>query len=139
MLLDQEAAADAVQDAALKAWTKLPNLREGAEITPWWLAIVANQCRTTKRGSWWSVLKGFEITGTSGLSEDRLVQGMDLMRAVKRLKRRDRTILILHYYFDMSLEQVAAIMDLSGPATKSRLYRAIRQLRPHLEIAEVRP
>jgi DNA-directed RNA polymerase specialized sigma24 family protein len=57
MLHDREAAQDAVQEASLKAWRKLSQLRAGSEIRPWFLAIVANQCRTTLRGSWWRVLK----------------------------------------------------------------------------------
>src|SRR5712692_6289873 len=54
MLHDREAAEDAVQEAAVRSWRKLGNLRPGTEMRPWFLAIVANQCRTTARGSWWN-------------------------------------------------------------------------------------
>src|SRR5689334_10471211 len=56
MLHDRSAAEDAVQEAAVRAWRKLDNLREGTEMRPWFLGIVANQCRNTTRGRWWSVL-----------------------------------------------------------------------------------
>src|SRR6202158_5478697 len=45
MLKDRGAAEDAVQEAALKAWRTLGRFRAGAELRPWFLAIVANECR----------------------------------------------------------------------------------------------
>src|SRR6202165_5320397 len=57
MLQDRQLAEDAVQEAAVKAWRKLDQLREGTEMRPWFLGIVANECRTTRRGRWWGVLK----------------------------------------------------------------------------------
>src|SRR6202040_2466324 len=50
MLHDREAAEDAVQEAAVRSWRKLGNVRPGSEMRPWFLAIVANQCRTIVRG-----------------------------------------------------------------------------------------
>src|SRR5256886_17017775 len=50
MLHDRHAAEDAVQEGAIRAWRKLNNLRPGTEMRPWFLAIVANQCRTIARG-----------------------------------------------------------------------------------------
>ncbi len=138
MLLDRAAAEDAVQEAALKAWRKLGNLRQGADLRPWFLAIVANQCRSTARQSWWSVVKGGPAVPAVGRSEDQVVRTLDLERGLKRLGHHDRAILVLHYYFDLPLEQAAAILKISPPAAKSRLYRAVRRLRPHLETWEAR-
>src|SRR6267143_6396747 len=57
MLQDRQLAEDAVQEAAVKAWRKINQLRVGTEMRPWLLGIVANECRTTRRGRWWGVLK----------------------------------------------------------------------------------
>jgi len=46
MLRNRDDAEDAVQEAALKAWRKRSTFRAGAEPRPWFLAIVANRCRT---------------------------------------------------------------------------------------------
>ena len=43
LLHDHQAAEDAVQEAAFNAWRKLPQLREGSEMRPWFFAIVANE------------------------------------------------------------------------------------------------
>lgn len=102
------------------------------------MAIVANQCRSTRRGSWWSVVKGGAVGTVQRRSEDQVVRSLDLERGLKRLGHRDRAILVLHYYFDLSLEPVAGILKISPPAARSRLYRAVRRLRPHLETVEAR-
>src|SRR6202011_1062180 len=57
VLHDRQLAVDAVQEAAVKAWRKIPQLREGSAMRPCFLGIVANQCRPTRRSRWWSVLK----------------------------------------------------------------------------------
>src|SRR5947199_293609 len=57
MLQDRQLAEDAVQEAAVNAWRKLYQLREGREMRPWFLGIVAHECATTRRNRWFSVLK----------------------------------------------------------------------------------
>src|SRR5438093_12755759 len=77
MLLDRAAAEDALQEAALKAWRRLGNIRAGADFRPWFLGIVVNQARSMRRTSWWSVLKiDRDVPMTS--SEDVAVRGADL-------------------------------------------------------------
>src|ERR1700674_4791894 len=56
LLHNHQAAEDAVQEAAFKAWRKLAQLREGSEMRPWFLGIVANECRSATRSRWWSVV-----------------------------------------------------------------------------------
>src|SRR5439155_13416046 len=46
MLNDRTAAEDAVQEAAVKAWRSFGRFRAGAEMRPWFLTIVANECRS---------------------------------------------------------------------------------------------
>jgi RNA polymerase sigma-70 factor (ECF subfamily) len=58
MLHEREAAEDAVQEMALKAWRHRARIRpELGTARPWFLAIVVNECRMARRGRWWSVLR----------------------------------------------------------------------------------
>jgi hypothetical protein len=56
MLRDPVEAQDAVQEAAVKAWRSLERLRDSDQARAWFLSIVANQCRSTMRRRWWSVV-----------------------------------------------------------------------------------
>jgi RNA polymerase sigma-70 factor (ECF subfamily) len=129
MLHHREEAEDVVQEAALKAWKKFGNLREGSEMKPWFLAIVANQCRTVRRARWWSILKIADPQIPVVLPEEQVVQTVDLRRGLRRLTHDQQLVLILHYYLDLPFEDVAAVVDVSVEAAKSRIYRTVRELR----------
>jgi RNA polymerase sigma-70 factor (ECF subfamily) len=136
MLHDREAAEDAVQEAAFKAWRKLSNLRDGSGIKPWFFAIVANQCRTIRRSRWWSVLRLGDSDQRSLQIEDRIVRGADLRQALRRLNDDQRLAVVLHYYLDLPLEEVAAIVRAPVGTVKSRIHRGLEQIRPQIEARE---
>jgi RNA polymerase sigma-70 factor (ECF subfamily) len=135
MLLDRQEAEDAVQEAALRAWRKLGNVRPGADLKPWFFAIVANHCRGVRRARWWSVLRGLEVE--LGSEEWAAPDGrIDIARALVGLSPRDRALVTLHYFHDLPLEEAGAVVGLTPAAAKSRLYRALKRLRPALERKE---
>jgi RNA polymerase sigma-70 factor (ECF subfamily) len=57
---------------------------------------------------------------------------MDLGRALDKLGRTDRSALYLHFYCDMTFEQVATVLGISMTAARSRIYRALDRLRRFL-------
>jgi RNA polymerase sigma-70 factor, ECF subfamily len=137
MLHDREAAEDAVQEAAVRSWRKLGNLRPGAEMRPWFLAIVANQCRTTARGRWWSVIRlEGRAAAPAGGFEDRIVRGADLRAALRKVAVEQREALVLRYYLDLPLEEVAAIAGVPVGTVKSRINRGLAAMRPYFEAVE---
>ena len=96
---------------------------------PWFLGIVANECREVRRGRWWSVLKQPDPEPPlSPVGESAAVLG-DLRRAIRRLKHRRRLLLVLHWYLDLPIAEIAATTGSSEDAVKSELSRAVGQLR----------
>ena len=67
-------------------------------------------------------------------SDERL----DLESALRGLTDQQRLVLVLHYYLDLPMEEVAATLGISKGAAKSRVHRAVRALRPAVESMEVR-
>src|SRR5258707_13356146 len=63
MLGDRWEAEDATQEAVTKAWRKLGQLRPGMPVRPWFLTIVANQCRNVRRNQWFRTLRMREVLG----------------------------------------------------------------------------
>jgi RNA polymerase sigma factor (sigma-70 family) len=129
MLHDPHAAEDVVQEASLKAWRKLNQVKPGAEMKPWFLGIVANECREVRRGRWWSVLKQPDPELPLSPMGDSAAAFGDLRRAIRRLKHRRRLLLVLHWYLDLPIAEVAVITGSSEDAVKSELSRAVGQLR----------
>jgi RNA polymerase sigma-70 factor, ECF subfamily len=136
MLADRGAAEDAVQEASIKAWRKLRQLRgDLGSLRPWFLSIVANECRMARRQRWWSVLKLAEIPTPETNAEGS--GGSDLRRALLRLSPEERLPLVLHFYLDLPLEEVARTLQVTPSAAKSRIYRAAKRLRSDLTLEEV--
>jgi len=137
MLQDPQAAEDAVQEAALKAWRKLDRLREGAEMRPWFLGIVANECRTTRRSGWWARVGALVTDGPVEASSDSVLTGVEVRRALRSLEHRSRLVLVLRWFLDLPVEEIARVSGLSVHAVESRLARATRDLRTKLQSMEV--
>jgi RNA polymerase sigma-70 factor (ECF subfamily) len=136
MLHDAQAAEDAVQEASLTAWRKLGRVKDQGKLKPWFLSIVANECRNSRRRKWTSaVTLGLPELAVRS-SEDGVLRGLDLRRALGQLKDTDRLVVVLYFYLDLPLEEVAPIIGSSVGAARGRLYRSIRRLRPDLEIQE---
>jgi RNA polymerase sigma-70 factor (ECF subfamily) len=131
ILQNPDEAHDAVQESALKAWRKLHQLREGSPARPWFLAIVANQCRRERRKHWWSVVRVPEVARAD---QEFQTDNVDIDRALATLPRDDRLALFLYFYLDLPLEEVGAVLGVSPGGAKTRVYRAAKKLRPGLEM-----
>jgi len=136
MLADRSSAEDAVQEASIKAWRKLRQLRGDVKsLRPWFLSIVANECRMARRQRWWSVLKVADVPPSPGVAEFGAIS--DLHVALLKLSPGDRLPLVLHFYLDLPLDEVARTLRVSPAAAKSRIYRAAKRLRSDLTLEEV--
>src|ERR1051326_3953546 len=87
ILGDRTAAEDAVQEAALKAWRALDRVRPDAELRPWFLTIVANECRSLRRSRWWRVIRSGDVAAPvpPERPEARSDERLDLDAALARL------------------------------------------------------
>ena len=136
MLADRSSAEDAVQEASIKAWRKLRQLRgELKSLRPWFLSIVANECRMAKRQRWWSVLKLADMPASSPGPDQ--AGSSDLHQALLKLSPDERLPLVLHFYLDLPIDEVAQALRVSPSAAKSRIYRAAKRLRSDLTQEEV--
>lgn len=133
LLQDRAEAEDAVQEAALKAWRRFETFR-GGPFRPWFLGIVANQCRTVRRGRWWHVIRLAQPEATRPGPD--LMTRADLRRALLELRPRQREALLMHFYLDLPLGEIATALGLTTAGVKSRINRGLRRLRPLLASEE---
>lgn len=137
MLGSREAAEDAVQEASLKAWRGVRKLKPNTVgLRGWYLTIVANQCRSIRRGPWWRVVRLPHLTAGQAALGVGLEQRLDLESALLRLSGDQRLALSLFYYLDLPIDEVASAMRISKSAAKSRVIRAVRALKPQLQQTE---
>jgi RNA polymerase sigma-70 factor (ECF subfamily) len=138
LLQDRSLAEDAMQEAALRAWRRLPNLRAGSRFQPWFMGIVANQCREIRRGHWWQIVQLSEAVAAAGTDESAWLEGEDLRRAIARLPFDQRAAVVLHFHVDLSVADVGAALGISTSGAKKRINRALKRLRPAMAVSEAR-
>src|SRR5690348_13901255 len=127
---DTEGAADAVQEAALRAW-RYRSSRTG-DFRPWFLSIVYRQARS-RTPEWLALPPGWDRA-----APDPIETSLDpnLVAALRTLPRRQRAALWLRYCDDLATADVARILGCSEKAAKQLLLRARDALRTKLEETE---
>jgi RNA polymerase sigma-70 factor (ECF subfamily) len=144
-ILGNEAdARDATQEAFVRLWRSLPTLRDSRTFQAWFGRIVVNTCRTAIRGrsrrsvreiGVGSLPDGGEGLTPPGTAHDDRTADLDLLdRALDRLSVGDRTVLAMHHYQDLSLEQIGLQLLIPAATVKSRLFSARRALQRALEV-----
>ncbi len=133
LLHDHQAAEDAVQEAAFNAWRKLAQLREGSDMRPWFFAIVANECRSARRSRWRSVIRAVVPEPISEPPDEAIVAGVELRQALRAMDADKRLVLVLHWYLDLPVDEIAAITRLGLRGAETRLLRATNELRKRME------
>lgn len=132
ILRDPELARDAVQEGLFRAWRDLPKLRDLDRFDAWLHRLTVNSCidqtRRRRRRPIEVEFSTFDPPGVAdmaGTFADRdLVDGV-----LRRLDERGRAIVVLHYYLGMPLTDVAATLGIPVGTAKSRLHRALTEMR----------
>jgi RNA polymerase sigma factor (sigma-70 family) len=139
VILGQRAEAeDATHDAFVTAWRKWSTLRDPQLFQHWFDRILVNTCRNRLRlVSRWrtedlSADLEFVASDAYGPMHDR---GL-LWPAMARLSPDQRVVVALRFYRDLSIDQIAARIGVRAGTVKSRLHRALRELRTALDQAD---
>ena len=137
-------ADDVAQEAFLKAYRHLPGFREGSSFRAWLLAIVANEARNRRRSFVRRSALVLRVRDEPVLATDdpadaalRGARRQEVLDAVARLPDRDREVISLRYFAQLSEAEMAAGLGCAPGTVKSRLSRALDRLR--VELGEVTP
>jgi RNA polymerase sigma-70 factor (ECF subfamily) len=133
---DPERAKDAVQEAFARAWRDLPALRDPERFDAWLRRLLVNACvdelRHVKRRSFEVELTDVQHPAIAD-SAIAVADRDALERGFRRLDPEQRSLIVLYYYLDLPLPEVAAALRLPEGTIKSRLFRARASLRAALD------
>lgn len=132
ILRNEQDALDAMQDAALKAWKKLPTLNEHAYFQTWITRITIHSAIDISRRRKPEVPFLIDVPAPRERTSERL----DIERAIDSLDDKTRLCAVLYYLEDMPVEQVAKAVGARVGTVKSRLHRARAKLKQTLEAYE---
>jgi RNA polymerase sigma-70 factor (ECF subfamily) len=139
MLNNTNEAEDAAQEAFIRAYTRLGSYDPERKFSTWLLSITSNYCIDVIRKRRAILLSIDEplaphpalMSEKSAGPESQLVQHEEqvlVQSLLAELEADYRQAVVLRYWYDLSYEEIAELMNTTVSAIKSRLFRARRQL-----------
>jgi RNA polymerase sigma-70 factor, ECF subfamily len=136
ILGDADRADDATQQALIAAWDHLRSLRDPDRFDAWTyrLTVHAAYREARKARAWRDAVRWIASEEPStGEGSDRLADRDELEHAFVELTPEHRAVLALRYYADLSLNQIAEVLEIPVGTVGSRLNHAMQRLRAALE------
>ena len=139
MVGDVATAEDVVQDAFEHLHKRWPRLREPGSGLAYARSSVLNGCRSVHRRSAVARKHVARLARPSGAGPDAeaaLADRSELLTALRGLPRRQREVLVLRYYADLDVAEIAATLRISPGTVRSTASRGLAGLAQSLERAE---
>ncbi|PIC63793.1 RNA polymerase subunit sigma-70 [Sporosarcina sp. P13] len=131
---NKENALDIVQDSIFKALQSIDRLDEINYLKTWFYRILVNTSIDFIRKHQRVLVMDDEVLdGYLPQTEDRQID-LDLLDALDALSAYEKSLIILRFFEDLKIEEVAAVLDENVNTIKTKLYRTLRKLR--IEIGE---
>lgn len=136
ILGNKEDAEDALQESFIAIYKNIASLSDYNKLKPWIFSILKNSCYTRYRKRKREFPDEFvlEKADSNSISkgEDYFLLNNEIEAALMNLKEKEREVLVLFYYNDFSIEEIAKICNSFTGTIKSRLYRARKNLKKEL-------
>jgi RNA polymerase sigma-70 factor (ECF subfamily) len=137
LMADSAEAQDAVQEASVRAWRGWKDLRERDRFHAWFSQILVNVCRTRLRQR--SKRRTLDVDEVDLESADpfRAALARDAVgRALSSLSQELRMVVVLRYWGELSLAEIADRLRIPIGTVKSRHHAALQVLRRRIQPVE---
>jgi RNA polymerase sigma-70 factor (ECF subfamily) len=149
MLGNAAEAEDAAQETFLRAYRKLGSYDPTRKFSTWLLSIASHHCIDRLRRRRVTVLSledenlppSVMISSQAGPERQAMQSEREgqIQALLGTLSADYRTVVVMHYWYDFSYEEIAQATDSTVSAVKSRLFRARRMLAKQLQPDEDQP
>ena len=128
----REDAEDVVHDVFIKYMQTSPSFADDDHERAWLIRVTVNRCRDLLRRRAIRRYVGFDEIEEIPADEEPY-EGNGIIALVSELPEKYRSVMVLHYLEEMSVEQCASILELSVSAVKMRLSRGREMLKIQIE------
>ncbi len=134
LMQNEHDAADAVEEAILKAYGSIQALREPRYFHTWLTRILIHTCLDIQRKAKKTIYLEPELLERGSCSpQEDLADKLDLQEQMAKLDEDTRTILTLRYFADYKLDEIAEIASIPVGTVKSRIYYGLKKLKKSME------
>ena len=135
-LHDKALAEDAVQETFLKAYKAMSTFHGACSEKTWLMRIAINTCRDMKRSTWFRYIDRHMTPEDIAPAPAPQVEDFDaeeLAQAIVKLPDKYKTVVLLYYYQDMTMREIADALGIAVSSVSGRLKQACAKLRKVLE------
>lgn len=137
---DHQLAEEIIQEAFLDVWRGIRRFKVDSPFKPWFLKIVVNRCRMQKRRRVVPTVSLERMepkrVATDARSADEAMASRESRQLVREviasLEKNQRSVIMLRYFAELTVPEIAQVLSLPEGTVKSRLYRAMQRLRQRL-------
>lgn len=130
---NEEAALDIVQEAITKALKNINKLRKESYIKTWFYRILINEALQYIRKNKRILTCELEAIENKVDCNADLAEGLDIYKYVQNLNEKLKTVIILRFFEDMKISEIARITKTNESTVKSRLYKGLKELKRLIE------
>jgi RNA polymerase sigma-70 factor (ECF subfamily) len=131
ILRDTGLAEDALQNALVLAWRRLPKLRDPDRFEAWIHRILVHACYDeSQRTRSWRAVTVLPVELPGAFEDPSSIADRDeLERAFLHLSIEQRAVFVLHHYLGLPLVEIAELLGVPAGTARSRLHYATAGLR----------
>lgn len=127
---NKDDSEDIIQNVFLKLWKNSGTFEDETHLEKWLTAVCVNECRNYLKTPFRK--RCVELCELTDTIEFDSTQNSDVFNAVMSLPQKERTVIHLFYYEDLSVKEIAELLKQSNSAVKTRLHRARKNLKEML-------
>ncbi len=133
-LHDKALAEDATQETFLKAYKALDSFRGESSEKTWLMRIAMNTCRDMKRSTWFRYMdRSVEIERLPQPAKTfEFMEADELTQAILKLPAKHKEVILLHFYQDMTVREIASVLDIPASTVQKRVKAACSKLKKML-------
>ena len=126
---NEETALDIVQEAITGALKNINKLKNQEYVKTWFYRILVNEClQYIKKNKRIITCELQEIENKIVWNDNISIDGIDVYKYVQTLNEKLKTVIILRFFEDMKIDEIAQITKTNVNTVKSRLYRGLEEL-----------
>lgn len=135
-LKDYQLVEDATQETFIKAMKSYKSFEHKSSEKTWLTRIAINCCKNIIRTRWFQIVRnnGEDLQGvhSENLIDD-LLEKNSVSSAIMKLDMEDRKVIVLYYYQELPMKDIAAIIGVNVNTANQRLNRARKRLKEILK------
>ena len=135
---NKDLSLDIVQEAVTKALENIHKLKQEEFVTTWFYRILINEAlQSVKRNKKHIEYELIDNEAYYHGDEENIVENIDIYNKIEKLNNKLKTVIILRFFENLKIEEIAVITKTNTNTVKSRLYKGLNEIKKEYERSNV--